>query len=303
VPLDGWEVYILDARLHPVPQGVPGEMYVGGQGVARGYHQRAELTAERFIPHPFSEQPGARLYRTGDRARFLDDGDIEYLGRLDNQVKIRGFRIEPGEIEAALEMHEGVRQAIVITREDTPGEKRLVAYVVLSSEAQPPVEELREFLKERLPSYMVPAAFKIIEQVPLTPNGKLDYRALPSPEEQKTAETFVPPQTETEKKIAAAWQEILGVEKVSVHENFFDLGGHSFLMTEVVDRMRNVYGLEVPMADAFEHPTIFHLARHLTRGKSGQRTLPPKDDQGEKRKEGSDRLRQQFRQRQRTRKS
>src|SRR5881396_1901817 len=264
-PIRNTQIYILDKYLQPVPIGIAGELHIGGVGLARGYLKRPQMTAEKFISDPFSGRAGARLYKTGDLARFLPDGNIEYLGRMDHQVKIRGFRIELGEIEAVLCQHPAVREAVVIAREDVPGEKRLVAYLV----ARPPKPEaraLRKLLKKKLPEYMVPAAFVFLEKLPLTASGKVDRRALPAPEQQQPEldGRFVPPQTEMERKIATVWQNVLGLERVSIDEHFFDLGGHSLLLVRVHGRLRETLRTEFPIVTLFEHPTIRSLALHLS---------------------------------------
>src|SRR5438093_1570570 len=258
-------VYILDKYLKPVPIRSAGELHIGGVGLARGYLKRRQMTAEKFISDPFSGRAGARLYKTGDLARFLPDGNIEYLGRMDHQVKIRGFRIELGEIEAVLGQHPAVREAVVIALEDVPGEKRLVAYLV-TRPPKPEAKALRELLKKKLPEYMVPAAFVFLEKLPLTASGKADRKALPAPEQQQPEldGRFVPPQTEMERKIATVWQNVLGLERVSIDEHFFDLGGHSLLLVRVHGRLRETLRTEFPIVTLFEHPTIRSLALHLS---------------------------------------
>ncbi|HEU4754210.1 MAG TPA: condensation domain-containing protein, partial [Armatimonadota bacterium] len=248
-------IYLLDAALNPVPVGVPGEAYVGGDGVVRGYLERPGLTAERFVPDPFAVEPGVRMYRTGDRLRWKADGRLEFIGRVDEQVKIRGFRIEPGEIEAVLSAQAGVKEARVIVREDQPGEKRLVAYVVGGVKA----EALRGHLRESLPEYMVPAAFVVLEQLPLTPAGKLDVRALPAPELVSVEEQSAAPRTPVEEVLAGIWAEVLGLERVGVRDSFFQLGGHSLLAIRVVSRIREVFGVELPLRALFEGPTVAAL--------------------------------------------
>ncbi|MFB2837167.1 amino acid adenylation domain-containing protein, partial [Floridanema evergladense] len=238
----------------------PGELHIGGAGLARGYLNRPELTNEKFILHPFSNEPNARLYKTGDLARYLPDGNIEYLGRIDNQVKIRGFRIELGEIEAILGQHPQVQGAVAIVREDTPGDKRLVAYIVAPAQAIPATNELRQYLKAKLPEYMVPSAFVILEALPLTPNGKIDRRALPKPESRTGIEVnLVAPRTPTEETLATIWQQVLGVEQIGIHDNFFQLGGDSILSIQIITRARQA-GLELSVKQLFTNQTIAELA-------------------------------------------
>ncbi|HLL47879.1 MAG TPA: non-ribosomal peptide synthetase, partial [Longimicrobiaceae bacterium] len=245
--LGGAALHVLDEWGEPVPPGGPGELYVGGAGVARGYLGRPELTAPRFVPDPFAPEPGARMYRTGDRVRALPDGALEYVGRLDAQVKVRGFRIEPAEVEAALLAAEGVREAAVAVREDVPGEKRLVAYVVPEAGAEPSAARLRERLSARLPEYMVPSAFVVLDTLPLNSSGKVDRRALPPPE-RGPAEGYTAPRTPVEEVLSAVWAEVLRVERVGVEEGFFELGGHSLLAAQVAARVREALGVEVPLA-------------------------------------------------------
>jgi amino acid adenylation domain-containing protein len=259
-PISNTRAYVLGAALRPVPARVPGELYLGGRGLARGYLGRPGLTAERFVPDPFSGEPGARLYRTGDRARWRVDGTLEYLGRLDAQVKVRGFRIELGEVEAALRRNPAVTDCVVMAREDAPGDKRLVAYVVAGVEA----DELREHLRRSLPEYMVPWAFVSLERLPLTPNGKLDRKALPAPEGSSyAARAYEAPRTEAERKVAAVWAEVLGVESVGAHDRFFDLGGHSLLLVRVQARLREAFGQPVPITHLFRYLTVSALAAAL----------------------------------------
>jgi len=260
-PIPNARVYILDDALRPRPIGVAGEMHIGGVGLARGYLNRPALTAEKFIPDPFSAEPGARLYKTGDLARFLPDGNIEFLGRGDHQVKIRGLRIELGEIEAALDQHPAVRNAVVVAREDAPGEKRLVAYVVAETTA----DELRRFLKSKLPDHMVPAVFVPLESLPLLSNGKVNRRALPAPDRTRPEleNAFAAPRTATEELLAEIWAEVLGVERVGIHDNFFDLGGHSLLATQAASRMREAFQVEISLRRLFEAPTVAGLAEGI----------------------------------------
>ena len=261
-PIANTQIYILDGGLEPVPVGVAGELHIGGVGLARGYLNRPELTAEKFIPHPF--RSGARLYKTGDLARYLPDGNIEYLGRLDQQVKIRGFRIELGEIEAVLGRHPGVRESVVVAREDTPGNKQLIGYVVPQAGQTLTVAALREHLLKQLPDYMVPAAFVLLEQLPLTPNGKIDRKALPAPEQRLgTGVEHVAPRTATEIKLAQIWSELLGVKQIGLRDNFFALGGHSLIATRLVARVNNTFDMGLLLRTVFEHPTLAGFARQV----------------------------------------
>jgi amino acid adenylation domain-containing protein len=262
-PLDNTHVYILDSNLEPQPIGIAGELCVGGVAVARGYLNRPELTAERFVRDPFSEDPAALLYRTGDRARWQPDGTIDFLGRTDRQIKIRGFRIEPGEIEAALERHSGVQAAAVTDRQDEAGQGRLVAYLVPSEpSAAPPPSELRALVAEQLPGYMVPAAWVNIASLPLTPNGKVDLDALPEPDFDRAAvsDELIAPRTETERRLAAIWSEVLDQPEVGINDNFFALGGHSLLAMRVMSRVRDDFGVTLLLRAIFDTPTIMELA-------------------------------------------
>ncbi|MET0396001.1 MAG: amino acid adenylation domain-containing protein, partial [Longimicrobiaceae bacterium] len=275
VPLANAAVHVLDTAGEPVPPGVVGEMYIGGAAVARGYHARPALTAQRYVPDPFPGEPGARLYRTGDRVRRLADGALEFLGRVDQQVKLRGYRIEPGEIEAALREHPAVRDAVVVVREDAPGDRRLVGYVVAEGAALSP-GELREHLGGRVPEHMVPGAFVALDSIPLTPNGKLDRRALPAPRWCAGEEGYVAPRTPAEEVLAGIWAEVLGVGRVGVRENFFELGGHSLLATRVVSRIRETLAVELPLRGLFEAPTVAGLAERVEAlRRAGLPVLPP----------------------------
>jgi amino acid adenylation domain-containing protein len=268
-PLGNVRLYVCDALVSPQPAGVPGELLIGGAGVSRGYLGHAAMTAERFVPDPFSVEGGARLYRTGDRARWRADATLEYLGRTDFQVKVRGFRIEPGEIEAVLRAHESVADCVVVAREDVPGDRRLVAYVAGGAEA----DELREHLRGSLPEYMVPAAFVVLEALPLTPNGKLDRMALPAPEYASAEESYVAPRTPAEEVLAGIWAEVLKVERVGVHDNFFALGGHSLLAVTLVERMRR-RGVRADVRALFLAPTVAELAASVEGTGSGVRVPP-----------------------------
>ena len=296
--IDNTQLYILDAEGQLCVSGAVGELHVGGVCLARGYFQRAGLTAEKFIPHRFSQEPGARLYRSGDLARWLPDGTLEYLGRMDTQVKVRGYRIELGEIESALLAHEGVRDAVVVAQEGATytshgesreagrwsdgeragrahpdaGDKRLVGYVVVKSGAAPVEEaalirELRSRLQEQLPRYMVPSALMVLESLPLTANGKVDRKALPAPEASVSGSEYVPPEGVTEELLAALWSVLLKCERVGRHDNFFELGGHSLLATQLASRIRETFATDLPVRQVFEHATLSSQGRAIDRAK------------------------------------
>ncbi|MBZ4423347.1 non-ribosomal peptide synthetase, partial [Myxococcus sp. RHSTA-1-4] len=262
-PISNTRVYVLDASGQPVPVGVTGELFIGGDGVARGYVGQPALTAERFIPDAFSGVPGARLYRTGDLARWRQDGVLEFLGRADAQVKVRGYRIELAEVEAALLAFPDVAQAVALVREDVPGDKRLAGYVAAPESLD--MGALRAFLKQRLPEYMVPSALVRLDALPLTANAKVDRKALPAPDAvlASPAESYVAPRTPTEERLAALWAQVLRVQRVGIHDNFFELGGHSLLATQVVSRVREAFSVELPLRALFEAPTVAALAARL----------------------------------------
>jgi len=262
-PIANTQVYLLDRYLHAVPVGVPGELHIGGEGLARGYFKRPELTAEKFIPNAYSEKPGARIYNTGDLARYLTDGRIECLGRLDHQVKIRGFRIELGEIEAVCAQHPAIQDVVIVAREDEAKEKRLVAYVVSKTAAKPAVSELRQHVQKKLPEYMTPSIFMFLDALPLTPNGKVDRKALPAPDHVELRETYAAPGTPLERLMAGIWSQVLKIAKIGVHDNFFELGGHSLLATQVMSRVRKMFGVELPLRVVFEAPTIAAFAQAM----------------------------------------
>jgi amino acid adenylation domain-containing protein len=265
-PVDNTRAYVVDERLRPVPIGIPGELCVGGVGVARGYLRRPGLTAERFVPDPFAAEPGARLYRTGDRVRWLEDGALEYVGRIDDQVKVRGFRIELGEVEAMLRTHPAVADVVVAAREVAPGDRRLLGWVVPAQGQAADGSALRSYLKAHLPDYMVPSAIGTLPAFPLTPNGKVDRARLPSPDAVAKERTgFEAPRTPAEVAMAEIWAEVLGVQPVGIHDDFFELGGHSLLATRVVSRVRQALGFDVPLRLLFESPTVADLCRHLER--------------------------------------
>ncbi|HEX3091551.1 MAG TPA: amino acid adenylation domain-containing protein, partial [Candidatus Angelobacter sp.] len=265
-PIAGKKIHILDSQLQPVPIGVAGEIYIGHEGVARGYLHRADLTAESFIPDPFSPGTGVRLYRTRDRGRYRADGAIEFLGRYDHQVKVRGFRIELGEIEAALREHHGLSEAVALIRKGADDEKYIAAYVVPAQQPAPTAGELRAWLKERLPEYMVPSAWMHLEQLPLTASGKLDRASLPEPERGRPdlASLFVAPRTAIEGMLAEIFADILNLERTGINDNFFELGGHSLLATRVVTRIRKVFNADLPLRRFFERPTAREIAEFLT---------------------------------------
>ncbi|MFG6101407.1 amino acid adenylation domain-containing protein [Leptothoe sp. EHU-05/26/07-4] len=269
-PIANTQIYLLDGEGQPVPIGVSGELYIGGVGLARGYLNRPELTAQKFISNPFSHSKfkvrSSKLYRTGDLAKYLPDGNIEFLGRIDHQVKVRSFRVELGEIEAALLQHPGVSKAVVLVWEDHPGDKRIVAYLVLNQNYGFNSDQLQTFLKEKLPNYMIPSAFVVLDAIPLMPNGKVDRDALPVPEGRpQLEEAYVMPQTEAERVIAAVWQDLLKLEKVGINDNFFSMGGHSLLLVRVQTKLNEVLDTEIPIVELFKYPTIKELAQYLAR--------------------------------------
>ena len=295
-PVANTQLYVLDRYMQPVPIGVAGELHIGGIQVARGYLNRPELTASKFVADPFSDDPRARLYKTGDLVRYLPDGNIDFLGRLDFQVKVRGFRIELGEIEAVMGQHPAVREVVVLAREDVPGDKRLVAYVVPGRETAPRISELREYLQEKLPDYMVPAAFVLLEALPLTPNGKVDRKALPAPEwERQSERAYVPPQKELEKTIADIWQQLLQLEKIGIDDSFFELGGHSLLIVQAHRRLSDVTDRELSITDMFRYPTIRTLSEYLSQDSEddSQITTQESVDRAKTRREAMARRRQQ----------
>jgi thioesterase domain-containing protein/acyl carrier protein len=271
-PIANTQLYVLETvhcpegdTVSPLPIGIPGEVHIGGDGLARGYLNRPELTQERFINDPFSTKPAARLYKTGDLARFRADGRLEFLGRIDHQVKIRGFRIELGEIEAALSRHPAVKQGVVIDREDPRGEKCLVAYVVPNGADQPTAGELRQFLQKRLPHYMLPSAFVPLEALPQTPNGKIDRRALPDPAAAglSLSVTYTAPRTLIERHLAEIWAEILKLEQIGIHDNFFELGGHSLLVAQLFAQVERRLNCSLPLTTVFQAPTVEQMANQI----------------------------------------
>jgi acyl carrier protein len=275
-PIANTQLYILDEHLQPTPIGVAGELHIGGAGLARGYMQNADLTAQRFIPHPFSTEPGARLYKTGDLTRYLPDGRVEFIERIDNQVKVRGFRIELGDVETAIASHGSVKEVAVIVREDEPGDKRLVAYVVTALDRSFSARALREHARAKLPEYMVPSVLVELERLPLTSNGKVDRRSLPAPDAAHVLEKDQQqPRTPVEDLLASIWANVLKIEQVGIRDNFFDLGGHSLLATQVMARVREAFHVELPLLSLFKAPTVAGLAEQVeTAIKGGVKSQP-----------------------------
>ena len=278
-PIANGRAYVLDSHLQLVPIGIPGELFIGGLGVARGYWNRPDLTAEKFLPDPYCVEKGLRMYRTGDRARYLPDGALDFLGRVDFQVKVRGFRIEPGEIEAVLRQHESIGGVIVVVRDDGRGNNRLVCYVLPKGGTTIQLTELRSYLRRRLPEYMIPGAFVIVTEWPLNANGKIDCNTLPTPEESEipTGGLDTHPRTMVEEVLMSIWQDVLGIKHAGVDDSFFDLGGHSLLATQLVSRIRNAFHIELPVRAVFEHPTVRSLARGIEQAVSGteETGIPP----------------------------
>ena len=292
-PLPNVQVYIFDQNLKPAGVNITGELYVGGSGVGRGYLNRPELTAERFIPDFISGKEGGRLYRTGDVARYLPDGSIEFLGRNDSQLKVRGHRIELGEIEAVVRQHRQVREVIVVAREDRVGEQRLVAYVVPKESGKLDVIEVRRLVSERLPDYMTLSFVVIMDQLPLTRNGKVDVKALPKPETSQipSLERYIAPRNEIEQTITSIWQEVLGVEHIGVNDNFFEVGGHSLLMVQVHSKLSALFDSKLSIAEMFAKPTISALAEHLSNGNGHKAGLQKATIRAERRKQAAGRRR------------
>ncbi len=286
-PLANVQMYVLDRHQQVVPIGVAGEIYIGGEGLARGYLNCPDLTAERFLAHPFSSEEGARLYRTGDVGRYTITGEIEYLGRVDQQVKVRGYRIEVGEVEAVLSAHPAVREAVVVARQDAPGETRLVAYMVVDKKGAAGAQEVRGYLRTKLPSYMIPSAFVLLDELPLTPNGKVDRAALPVPDtgKRELTKAVVAPRNELEQVIIEIWRDVLNVEAISIHDNFFDLGGHSLLIAKAHARLQDALETEFSMVHMFEHPTVSSLAEFFTNRTKEQSTDIEIKTRGETRKD------------------
>jgi amino acid adenylation domain-containing protein len=297
-PISNTMALVLDPYLSPVPVGVPGELYVGGESLARGYLNQPDLTSERFIPNPFAIKAGSRLYKTGDLVRQLPDGNIEFLGRIDNQIKLRGFRIEMGEVESVISQYPDVGEVTVMLREDVPNDKRLVAYIVPRQGQEPAVSQLRTFLKERIPDYMVPSLFIFLDSLPLTSNGKINKRALPAPQGLRPdiAADYVAPQTPVEQVIASIWQRLLQIEKVGIYDNFFDLGGHSLLTIQVKSELKKALNEDIPVVDLFKYPTINSLAQHLSSSRE-ETSLQAVYDQASTRRESLNKLRKSRQQR------
>jgi acyl-coenzyme A synthetase/AMP-(fatty) acid ligase len=285
-PIANTRLFVLDQHRQPVPIGIPGELYIGGACLAKGYLNRPELTAEKFIADPFDNGLTARLYRTGDLVRYLPTGNLEFLGRLDYQVKIRGFRVELGEIEAALSRHPAVRHAVVVAHDEMEA-RRLVAYLVFTPGTPPATSELRRFLKTELPDYMIPASFMKLDALPLTANGKIDRQALPPPDRTRPEleHAYVAPQTELERRLEAEWRELLQVKAVGIDDNFFDLGGHSLLIIKLQERLASALGTNLSIVELFQYPTIRSLASHLRDAQTDSRSLQQVRDRAVKQKQ------------------
>lgn len=305
-PIANTQIYLLQKDDQPVPVGVAGELYIGGICLARGYLNRPDLTAEKFIPNPFKhneisaiEDEEDRLYKTGDLARYQADGNIEYIGRIDGQVKIRGFRIELGEIETALANHRAVKQAVVLAREDEPGDKRLVAYVVANPEEQLAIADLRSYLQGKLPDYMVPAIFMTVEAMPKTPSGKIDRRALPAPDSQRQeqSQSYAAPQSELECLLAGVWSKLLKIDRVGIHDNFFEIGGNSLMTLQVAVQVRELLAIDLPIVKLFQHPTIAQLANYLNEGKTAIASNNKFQDRADRQKAAFNRQKQSIKKR------
>jgi hypothetical protein len=292
-PISNTQIYVLDRDFQPLPVGLAGELHIGGTGLALGYANQSDLTAQRFIPNPFSREQATRLYRTGDLARYHGDGRIEFLGRIDQQVKVRGFRIELEEIEAVLNEHHGVTEAVVAVREDVPGDKRLIAYLVPAPQQSPNSEELEAFLKRKLPDYMVPSGYVVLDRLPLTPNGKVDRGKLPAVEgwRRQLKSEYLQPESELERLIAGIWRRALNVDRVGRSDNFFDLGGHSLLLAQVHGQLCQALNRNVPLVKMLEHPTVGSLARFLGQEQVDSLSTQQSHDRAEKLRKGLGRQR------------
>jgi amino acid adenylation domain-containing protein len=266
-PIANVRIYLLDERLEPVPADVPGEIYIGGASLARGYHNRPDLTAERFIQDPFSPEPGSRLYKTGDLGRLLPDGQVAFLGRADDQIKIRGYRIEPNEIVSALDRHPDIRESLVVAREGASGDKRLIAYVVPAGDSLPTHTALQNFIRDCLPEYMVPATFVRLEAFPLTSHGKIDRAALPEPTAENTIgeDAFEAPRSLVEERLTSILKTLLSVEQIGIDDNFFQMGGHSLLGAQLIARVRDTFGVELSLRSLFDHPTVREMSTEIER--------------------------------------
>jgi acyl-CoA synthetase (AMP-forming)/AMP-acid ligase II/acyl carrier protein len=271
-PIHNTSIYLLDDEMEPVPIGIPGEIYLGGAGLARSYLFRPELTAERFIPDPFSSTPGARLYQTRDIGRYKSDGNVEYIGRRDRHVKLRGIRIDLGEIESVLGHHPALRDVAVALHSGVPGGDRLVAYVVAHQAPAPSADQLRQFLERQLPQYLIPSRIMILDEMPLTPNGKIDRRALPAPPtgRDEFADAYTPPRTQVEEILAQIWAAVLGLDRVGIEDNFFSIGGHSLLATRAMSRINSSFQIVLPLRRLFELPTIAELAEAIDAAKAAE---------------------------------
>jgi acyl-coenzyme A synthetase/AMP-(fatty) acid ligase len=285
-PVSNTEIYLLDSQLQPVPLGVRGELCIGEVCPVQGYLRRPGLTAEKFLPNPFSTYPGARLYKTGDITRYLPNRDIEFLGRVDELVKMRGYRVEPLEIEAVLREHESIRECVVMLNRRAGEENRLVGYIVCHDQREIGPGELRNYLKARLPEHMIPASFIMLDELPLTENGKIDRRALLAAKHSglTSEEVYVPPRNEAEQIITGIWQEILMVDRIGVNDNFFDLGGHSLLIVKMHNRLHEVFETKISVIELFQHPTIRGIAKHIGQGQDQDAAVLKGEDRASMRK-------------------
>ncbi|MBV9789977.1 MAG: non-ribosomal peptide synthetase [Chloroflexi bacterium] len=292
-PISNVQIYLLDAAMEPVAIGIPGELYIGGDSLARGYLNQPALSAEKFVPHPYSAAVGSRLYRTGDLARFRPDGQLEFLKRLDQQIKLRGFRIELGEIEAALLEHPQVSEVVVVLLGTEPSETRLVAYIVLQNDASVTVNDLRSFLKQKLPEYMVPSAFMLLPHLPLTTNGKVDRQALPAPqgERPELESTYVAPRDDLEQVLTNVWQEHLRITKLGIHDNVFDMGAHSLLVAQVHIHLGELLDTDISMLDLLQYPTVSTLAERMRRNQPESPALQQSTSRAQSRKDAIKRSR------------
>lgn len=297
--IDNLRVYVVDSDMNPVPIGVPGELLIGGIGLARGYFDRPDLTAEKFIPNPWGDYPGDRLYRSGDLVRYLSNGQIEFLGRIDHQVKIRGLRVELGEIESVLLSYEHVENAVVLARRDKTGETRLAAYYISTNNEELPYEAIADFMKKKLPPYMVPSTFMKLKEFPLTQNGKIDRKSFPDPffKQNMTRSNIVKPKNEIERTIAEAWRKVLNINQVSVNDNFFEIGGHSLMMVKLHALLEQSLKKELSVVELFQYPTIASQAKFLSKGNNDEQVLKSTEERASRQRARMAQQRQRMRQR------